>query len=124
MDTIKTNREYTKFSWQIAFVVAANIIGLLLSLIRLPLLTKNLSVAQYGTWSLLDVTIGLITPFSLIGLQIGIVRFLAAVKDNGRIKEDFFSVLSIVFVLGFVLSILLFLSSDYLAVAVFKDADS
>ena len=124
MNTVEPNREYARFSWQIAFVIAANIIGLLLGFIRLPILTKGLGAAQYGTWSLIDVTISLITPFALIGLHMGIIRFLAAEKENSRIREDFLSVFSVVFILGAVLAILLTLFSDYLAVSIFKDIDS
>jgi len=122
MNATETNKEYARFSWQIAFVIAAEISALLLGLIRLPILTKNLGADLYGTWALLDVTISLITPFALIGLHMGIVRFLSAEKDKARIREDFFSLFSIVLAAGTALAVLLIVFSDLLAVHIFKDA--
>jgi O-antigen/teichoic acid export membrane protein len=124
MNEVDPNREYTRFSWQIALILAANIIALLLGLVRLPILTKDLGANLYGTWSLLDVTISLITPFALAGLHMGIVRFLSAEKDDTRIREDFISVFSVVFILGAVFSVLLVLFSNYLAELIFKDTSS
>lgn len=124
MNRIQPNREYTKFGRQIAYIIVANIIGLLFGFIRLPILTKGLGATLYGTWSLLDVTIILITPFALMGLHMGIIRFLAAEKDSRRIREDFLSIFSVVFISGVVFSVLLFLFSDYLAISIFKDISS
>ncbi len=124
MDATDTNKEYARFSWQIAFVIAAEISGLLLGFIRLPILTKSLGAGLYGTWSLLDVTISLITPFALMGLHMGLVRFLSAEKDKARIREDFFSLFSLVLAAGAALAVLLILFSDLLAVHIFKDAGS
>ena len=124
MNEINSGREYTRFGWQIGLILAANILSLLLGLIRLPILTKGLGADLYGTWSLLDVTISLITPFALVGLHMGVVRFLSAEKDDSRIREDFFSVFSVVFILGVVLAVLLTLLSDQLAVSVFKDIEA
>jgi O-antigen/teichoic acid export membrane protein len=97
---------------------------LLLGLVRLPVLTKGLGTSLYGTWSLVDVTISLVTPFALAGLHMGIVRFLSAEKDKARIREDFFSVFSVVFILGAVLAVLLVLLSDWLAVNVLRDIET
>ncbi len=121
MNRIEQGNEYSRFSRQIAYIIAANVVGLLFGFIRLPILTKGLGVAMYGTWSLLDVTIALITPFALMGLHMGVVRFLAAEKDDKRVKEEFLSVFSAVFISGVAFSVLLFLLSDFLAVSIFKD---
>ena len=124
MNTIEPNREYDRFSRQIAFIIAAEISGLLIGFIRLPLLAKGLGASLYGTWSLLDVTVSLITPFALIGLHLGLVRLLSAEKNNARIRDDFLSSFSVVLIIGVVLAILLILPSDYLAVHIFKQADA
>ena len=121
MSRIEPNKEYTKFGRQIVYIIAADIIGLLFGFIRLPILTKGLGATLYGTWSLVDVTIIIITPFALMGLHLGIIRFLAAEKDSRRIRDDFLSIYSVVFISGMAFSILLFLFSDYLAAFIFKD---
>jgi len=118
---MEPNREYTKFGQQVGYVIGANIALLLIGFIRLPILTKGLGATLYGTWSLINVTVTLIVPFALLGLNSAIIRFLAAEKDKGRIREDFLSACSVVFLSGAAFSILLFLFSDYLATSIFKD---
>ncbi len=114
-------KEYTIFGRQVGYVIGANVVLLLLGFIRLPILTKGLGANLYGTWSLINVTISLLVPFALIGLGVSIVRFLAAEKDRGKIREDFLSACSVVFILGTAFSILLFFLSDYLASFILGD---
>jgi O-antigen/teichoic acid export membrane protein len=121
---VELNKEYSKFGRQVGYIVAANIIGLLLGFIQLPILTKGLGANLYGTWSLVNVTISLTTPFALLGLSMAIIRFLAAEKDKSRIREDFLSAFSAVFISGTAFSLFLFFFSDYLAASVFKDINS
>lgn len=119
-----TDRVYTKFGQQVGYVIGANIAIQLLGFIQLPILTKRLGSALYGTWSLINVTIALIVSFTMLGFNSAIVRFLSAEKDKGKISEDFLSACCTVFVSGTVFSIFLFLLSDYLAGFVFKDINS
>lgn len=84
------NREYATFGKQVGYVIGSNIVGFLLGFVQIPILTKGLGATLYGTWSLINVTVALIVPFALISLNIAIVRFLAAEKDEERIREDFF----------------------------------
>lgn len=112
------------FGRQVSYIIGANIALLLLGFIQLPILTKGLGTTLYGTWSLINVTITLIVPFTLIGLSVGIVRFLAAQKDKAIVREDFLSAYSVVFVLGTAFSVLLFLLSDYLATSIFRDINA
>ena len=121
---MQLNKEYIIFGRQIGYIVGYNIILLLLSFIQLPILTKGLGAALYGTWSLITATISLIIPFVLLGLGEGTIRFLAAEKDKGRIREDFLSACSVVFISGIAFSVFLFLLSDYLATFIFKDINS
>jgi O-antigen/teichoic acid export membrane protein len=118
------NRGYTIFGRQVGYVIGASIAIALLALIQLPILTKGLGTTLYGTWSLIKVTISLVVPFALLGFESAIVRFLSAEKDKAKISEDFLSAGSTVFIFGAVLSLLLFLFSDYLASSIFKDIDS
>jgi len=118
------NQEYGTFGRQVGYIIAANIAALLLGFIRIPILTKGLGAGLYGTWSLINVTVSLIVPFAMLGYSMSIVRFLSAEKDTGRVREDYFSACSLVFISGTVFSLILFFLSDYLAVAIFKDAGS
>jgi O-antigen/teichoic acid export membrane protein len=119
-----TNKEYTTFGRQVGYIIGAEIVLLLLGFIQLPILTKWLGTTFYGIWSLIAVTTSLAVPFAILGLNSAMVRFLSAEKDKDKISEDFLSICSVVFILGIVLSILLFLLSDYLATFIFKDINS
>lgn len=46
--------------------------------IQLPILTKLLGTSHYGTWSLIFVTVSVLTQLAILGLGMAVVRFLAA----------------------------------------------
>jgi O-antigen/teichoic acid export membrane protein len=121
---MEQKQEYAIFGRQVGYVIGVNISTSLLAFIQLPILTRALGANLYGTWALINVTIYLLFPFALLGLSVAIVRFLAVEKDPGRIREDFISVCFIVCTAGVVLSLLLFLLSDYLAAYIFRDVSS
>lgn len=121
---MEENQEYTTFGRQVGYIITANIAILLLGFIQIPILTKGLGATLYGTWSLITVTVSLIVPFAMLSFSTSIVRFLAAEKDKGRIRDDFLSACSIVFISGAVFSLLLFFLSDFLAASIFKDVNS
>jgi O-antigen/teichoic acid export membrane protein len=118
---MQKKHEYAIFGKQVVYVIVGNVIVLLLGLVRLPVLTKGLGIELYGVWSLVNVTVSLIVPFALVGLNVGIVRFLAAEKDTVKISRDFFSACIVVLITGILLSILLFFLSNPLAFYVLKD---
>jgi O-antigen/teichoic acid export membrane protein len=79
-------------------VAGAQIATAVMQFIRLPILTRSLGPDDYGNWSLIWVTVALVTPFAMLGLQSSMTRFLAAEKDTAKIREGVFS--STVLVLG------------------------
>lgn len=121
---MKAENQYARFGRQVGYVIGADIVLMVLSLIQLPLLTKSLGSSLYGIWSLISVTISLIVPFALLGLDSAVVRFLAAEKDKNKIREDFYSACFAVFMAGLVFSALILLCSDFIAASIFKDAGS
>jgi len=118
------NIRYTVFGKQIGYVLIATICTNLFAFIQLALLTKWLGATLYGIWSIINVTIALITPFALLGFGMSIVRFLSAEKNINKIREDFLSACFIVFISGTVLSVFLFAFSNYIAINIFKNIDS
>jgi len=120
---VSQNQGYSTFGKQVGYVIIANVAVLLLGFIQVPILTKGLGTSLYGTWSLINATVSLIAPFAMLGFGASIVRFLAAEKDTGRVREDFYSAFTTVFISGAVFSILLFFSSDYLATSIFGDVN-
>ena len=116
-------KEYSKYTRQVGYVLSANVVGLLLGLIQLPLLAKGLGAHLYGAWGLISAAVSFIAPFAFLGLTEGMLRFLAAETDRNKIREDFFSAFFItVFISGIAFALILFLVSDLLAASIFKDA--
>lgn len=60
---------------QSSFYSIGNFIISIIGIITFPILTKNLSVNEYGVVGLLTVTIGLATSLCKIGLQHSVIRF-------------------------------------------------
>ena len=115
---------YITFGRQVVWVIATDIAMLVLGIIQFPILTKALGSSQYGVWALIFTAVSLITPFAGLSFSISIIRFLAAEKDPDRISEDFLSAFSLVLLSGFIFSWLFFLSSQFIATSILKDASS
>lgn len=49
------------------------------------ILTKNLGAEGYGIWSVIMVTVSLLSPLALLGLTSVMIRLLAAEKDKRKI---------------------------------------
>jgi O-antigen/teichoic acid export membrane protein len=66
-----------------------------LTFIRLPILTKNLSIQDYGLWGLIFTTCSLALPFTSLGLGAAMSRFLPGEKGKEVLQEGFYSVLTL-----------------------------
>jgi len=113
--------EYKLFAQRVGLVGITNLIFSLRGLILIPVLTKTLGADAYGIWSVIMVTISLLSPLALLGLTSAMIRFLAAEKDKRKIQEGFYSVISVVFVAGLILSLIVFLLADSFAITILKD---
>jgi O-antigen/teichoic acid export membrane protein len=65
-----------KFRSDTTVYALSQIVERLLSFFLLPLLTKEITIEEYGIWSQLILIIGVSTPILLLGLQTALVRFL------------------------------------------------
>ena len=104
---------------RIGLVGVSNLLLVLNSIILLPILTKNLSISEYGIWVQIMVTITLIPAIALIGLPYSMVRFLASAKDKNEIRDILYSIATIIFIAAFIISFIIFLLSVPLASALF-----
>ena len=91
------------------------------NLILLPILTKNLAIADYGTWALIMVTISLLPLLATLGLPSALIRFLAAATDKREIREAFYSMGFIVLLTSAIISGLLFLFVPQIAASLFQN---
>lgn len=105
----------------IGIVAISQILTSLGSFLLLPIITKTLGPYDYGTWAQISVTVSLLSPVAVMGLSMGIVRFLSGEQDLKKVRETYFSVLFIVFSAGIFISAMLYLSSNYLAGSIFGD---
>lgn len=116
--------EYKGYAKDIGLVAGAHIAVALLQFARIPILTKWLGASLYGTWSLIWVTIVLITPLAMLGLNMAMVRFLAAEKDYAKIRDRFMSALVTSLIAGVVIALILVLCSNLFATSIMGDANS
>ena len=91
------------------------------NLILLPILTKNLDIADYGAWALIMVTISLVPALATLGLANAMIRFLAAATDKRDIRETFYSMGFIVLLTSSIISGLLFLFAPQIAASLFQN---
>jgi len=115
---------YKKYAKNVGLVTIANVISTLKGFILLPILTKALGAELYGTWALILVTISLLAPLCTLELGYAIIRFLGPEKDKEKISKGFSSIFMVTFFIGILISLLLFILSEPLAIAVFGGANA
>ncbi|MGZ4849690.1 MAG: oligosaccharide flippase family protein, partial [Halobacteriota archaeon] len=91
------------------------------NIILLPILTRNLVIADYGAFALIMITLGLLPPLVALGLQNSLIRFGAAAKDKRDIQELFYSTGFIVLVASATVSVLLLLFVPQIAASLFQN---
>ena len=79
---------------------------------------------EYGLLSLMLAVFGIFTAFALLGLNYGVVRYVAfyqGKKDDARTKGTILSSLKIALPWSIVLAFGLYISSDLIAVGIFNE---
>ena len=108
----------------IGIIGLSQVLSSLGSFLLLPIITKNLGSYDYGVWAQISITVSLLSPVAVLGLSMGIIRFLSGEQDIQRIRETFYSVLCIVFSAGVIISTMLYFVSDILAQTIFGDPNA
>jgi len=91
------------------------------NVILLPILTRNLVIADYGTFALIIITLSLVPTLATLGLQSSLIRFGAAAKDKRDIQELFYSTGFIVLIASLVVSGLFLLFAPQIAGSLFQN---
>jgi len=107
--------QYKVLAHRYGLVALTNVFVGLSSIVLLPILTKTISAADYGTWVLINVTIGLVPNLITLGLPYAMVRFLAASKQISDIQEVFYSIAGVILFTAGVVALLLFFVPEPLA---------
>ena len=103
------------FVQRVGLISLTNFLISLSGILLLPILTKKLSIEEYGIWVQVGVTISLLPVILNLGLPYAMIRFLAAKKDKKEIQEGFYSVVAILLLTSVTGSLLLLLFSKPLA---------
>lgn len=109
-----------KMVGKIGLVGIANIIGRITMILLVPILTKSLSVEDYGLWVIVVATIGLIPSVATLGLSNALMRFLPAMKENESKREIFYSIALLVLVTSGLISLGIFAIAGPVSIFVLK----
>lgn len=93
-------------------------------IVTLSLITKFLSVSDYGIYSLVLTTIGILVYFIHLMFPSGLVRFLAGETDKKTISTTFTSALLITLLAEAVIALLMLSLSGLLASKIFHDINA
>lgn len=103
---------YSQFVKHVFAMGLLNLFGAVQGLVFLPIITKILGTEDYGIWSQIKVTMAILVPFALLGLNESLTRFLPAQKDRKGMQEAVYSSLAVASLITIIFSlILLFFSS-------------
>ena len=105
---------YLKFVRHIIVVGSIELLGIVQTIVFLPVITKLLGVEDYGIWTQIKVTMSLLVPFTFLGLHEALVRFLPGEKDRKKVQEGIYSSLVLVFFVNLAVAVLLFIFSKQL----------
>jgi len=116
--------DFSVFTKQVGSIIVINILLAALGIVQVPIVTKSLGPSFYGMWSLINSSISLIVPFCMLSFSMSVIRFLAAEKDLNTIQDDFYSACSLVLFTGFILTLLSFVFSNFIATTLFRDTNA
>jgi len=113
--------EYKLYAQRIGLIGITNALVSLSVILLLPILTRNLSLEDYGIWVQANVTISLLPTIVPLGLSYTMVRFLTAEKDREKKQEGFYSIFVVVILMSMIASLLLFLLAEPIASKLFNN---
>lgn len=96
--------ETLSFIKRMGLVGLTYIVNLLIGIILIPVFTKGQPLEYYGVWVQVNVSLNLVPALTCLGLPYTLVRYLPGEKDPERIRESFYSILALVFLLNLVSS--------------------
>lgn len=112
---------YQKFVRDVGLIGIVQILTNLSNFLLIPIITKSLGTYDYGLWAQINISVSLISPLALMGLSMGLIRFLSSETDKEIIKEAVYSILFFVTVSGLLASLSLYILANPLATYGFKD---
>ena len=111
---------YKLFVKRIGLLGITNFLVALNTLLLIPILSKNLSVSDYGIYVQALTTFFLITSIAGLGLPYAIIRFLSNVNDKRKIQEDFFSMGILIIIFSFFISLIILIFANEISTTLFN----
>jgi O-antigen/teichoic acid export membrane protein len=105
---------------RIGLLGITNLLVALNTIILIPILSKNFSSSDYGIYVQVITTFFLITSVANLGLPYTMVRFLSTEKDKEKVKDGFYSMATLILIISFFISILIFIFSKGIATSLFN----
>ncbi len=87
----------------------------------MPILTKNLSINDYGLWVQIIITIEIISNVANAGLSLTMVRFLPSMKEKKNIQDIFYSLTSVIVSANIGIATIIYLFADSIATILFNE---
>ena len=113
--------DYELLVKRIGLTGLASIIVSFSPVLLLPILTKILTIQDYGIWSLIVVTASFVPMLVTLGLPSSMIRFLAAIRDKKEIREGYYSITLAVLGAGCAVSLVLLLFAQSIAASLFDN---
>lgn len=111
--------DYKLILQRMGLLELVNIFTFLSGFILVPILTKGLTIEEYGIFSQIGITTTLIIPIATLNLTSASQRFLARENDKNLVNKGFSSIFAVIFATSLIISILMFISSKSIAIYIF-----
>ena len=92
--------EYGLFAQRIGLIGLVSLLSSLSAMVMLPVLTKNMPLSDFGIWTQVNVTMGLVSTLMLLGLPDALTRFASAAKNREEVQERFWTIFIMILVWG------------------------
>jgi O-antigen/teichoic acid export membrane protein len=116
--------EFRLFTQRVGLVGLVSVISALSNMVLLPVLTKNMPLADFGIWSQVNVTLGLVSTLMLLGLPDAFTRYAAATTGKAELQERFYAIFFMILIWGSIIALLFSGLSKMFAAALFHDNEA
>jgi len=107
--------DFALFAQRIGLVGLVSLLSSLSAMVLLPVLTKNMPLDDFGIWTQVNVTLGLVSTLMLLGLPDALTRFAAASRNREETQERFWTIFCMILLWGSSVALILFYCSETLA---------
>lgn len=113
--------EYKLFLQRVGLIAIVQLLTSLSGMILLPILTRNLPIEEFGLWTQITITIGLIPGLVMLGLPYSMVRYFPSLEKQADIQEAFYSIFYLVILTSGTASFLFYIFSSKIASVLFDN---